>query len=466
MARVDRGVRGGLHAATRHHGSQRRAAGYRQGAEHLLHRPAVGRGRLRAHPRGHDAQRGLARRPARPQAGLPRGDRALHARFGPLRRGAVADLADRRARRCRGSAAPGCSRSRSRSSRRSSTAASAARPSGSGARRSGWPWRSGRSSGGALTTYVGWRWIFFVNIPIGIACVAAGLRVLRETRDEEAGGFDVAGPPHAHGRAVRARTRPASRQRLGLVERPRRRSLRCRRRAARLVRAGRAAAGVADARHPPLQRADLHGRADHRLRDLGRDVRAVPLPAALPRERARLLGSDDRCHLPAAVAARVRRRADLRATVDTRARAVPARRRTRAMRRRAAADVGNLRLLDWTTLLPGFLVAGIGIGFVNAPLASTAVSVVEPRHAGMASGTNNTFRQIGIATGIAALGAIFQSRIASVPHRVGHRCAADLVHPFAQAIASGPPAAAHCRRRASPEVLTGADRPLGLHPPA
>src|SRR5216110_2371480 len=47
--------------------------------------------------------------------------------------------------------------------------------------------------GGALTTYVGWRWIFFVNIPIGIACVAAGMRVLHETRDEEAGSFDVAG---------------------------------------------------------------------------------------------------------------------------------------------------------------------------------------------------------------------------------------------------------------------------------
>ena len=68
-----------------------------------------------------------------------------------------------------------------------------------------------------------------------------------------------------------------------------------------------------------------------------------------------------------------------------------------------------------SALIPGFVVAGIGIGFVNAPLASTAVSVVEPRHAGMASGTNNTFRQIGIATGIAALGAIFQSRILLCP---------------------------------------------------
>src|SRR6184192_2227009 len=47
--------------------------------------------------------------------------------------------------------------------------------------------------GGALTTYVGWRWIFFVNIPIGAACIAAGLRALHETRDEEAGSFDVAG---------------------------------------------------------------------------------------------------------------------------------------------------------------------------------------------------------------------------------------------------------------------------------
>ena len=65
----------------------------------------------------------------------------------------------------------------------------------------------------------------------------------------------------------------------------------------------------------------------------------------------------------------------------------------------------------WTHLLPGFIVGGIGVGLVNAPLASTAVGVVEPRRAGMASGINNTFRQVGIATGIAGLGAIFQHKI-------------------------------------------------------
>jgi predicted MFS family arabinose efflux permease len=89
----------------------------------------------------------------------------------------------------------------------------------------------------------------------------------------------------------------------------------------------------------------------------------------------------------------------------------------------------------WTTLLAGFLVAGVGIGLVNAPLASTSVSVVEPRRAGMASGINNTFRQIGIATGIAALGAIFQSRIAS--HLSASGIPARAVHPLSEAIASG-----------------------------
>jgi Major Facilitator Superfamily len=66
---------------------------------------------------------------------------------------------------------------------------------------------------------------------------------------------------------------------------------------------------------------------------------------------------------------------------------------------------------DWTALLAGFLVAGVGIGMVNPPLANTAVGVVPPQRSGMASGINTTFRQVGIATGIAGLGAVFQSSI-------------------------------------------------------
>jgi EmrB/QacA subfamily drug resistance transporter len=82
----------------------------------------------------------------------------------------------------------------------------------------------------------------------------------------------------------------------------------------------------------------------------------------------------------------------------------------------------------WTHLVPGFIVAGVGSGMVNPPLASTAVGVVEPQRSGMASGVNTTFRQIGIATGIAAYGSIFANslhndlaqRLSAVPGLAGH----------------------------------------------
>jgi EmrB/QacA subfamily drug resistance transporter len=65
----------------------------------------------------------------------------------------------------------------------------------------------------------------------------------------------------------------------------------------------------------------------------------------------------------------------------------------------------------WTHLVPGLIMSGVGVGFINPPLASTAVGVVQPQRAGMASGINSTFRQIGIATGIALLGTLFTSRL-------------------------------------------------------
>ena len=68
---------------------------------------------------------------------------------------------------------------------------------------------------------------------------------------------------------------------------------------------------------------------------------------------------------------------------------------------------------EWTTLVPGFILAGIGIGMVNPNIGTVAISVVSQEKAGMASGINTTFRQVGIATGVAALGAVFQGSIDS-----------------------------------------------------
>lgn len=76
--------------------------------------------------------------------------------------------------------------------------------------------------------------------------------------------------------------------------------------------------------------------------------------------------------------------------------------------------MGGITVSDgWTTLLGGFILAGVGIGMTNPGIAAVAVGVVEPARAGMASGINSTFRQVGIATGTAALGAIFQHRVAA-----------------------------------------------------
>jgi EmrB/QacA subfamily drug resistance transporter len=68
---------------------------------------------------------------------------------------------------------------------------------------------------------------------------------------------------------------------------------------------------------------------------------------------------------------------------------------------------------DWTALLAGFLVAGVGIGIANPGIGQAAIAVVPVEKAGMGSGINTTFRQVGIATGVAGLGAIFQSQVDS-----------------------------------------------------
>src|SRR6185437_13216951 len=66
---------------------------------------------------------------------------------------------------------------------------------------------------------------------------------------------------------------------------------------------------------------------------------------------------------------------------------------------------------SWLVLLSGFILAGIGLGITSTGLASAALSAVEPAHAGMAAGLVNTLRQVGTATGVAVLGALYASRV-------------------------------------------------------
>jgi EmrB/QacA subfamily drug resistance transporter len=66
---------------------------------------------------------------------------------------------------------------------------------------------------------------------------------------------------------------------------------------------------------------------------------------------------------------------------------------------------------SWTALLPSMIITGAGMGMFNPPRASLSIAVVEPGRAGMAAGMGETFQQVGIAIGIAGFGAMFQHRV-------------------------------------------------------
>jgi EmrB/QacA subfamily drug resistance transporter len=68
---------------------------------------------------------------------------------------------------------------------------------------------------------------------------------------------------------------------------------------------------------------------------------------------------------------------------------------------------------SWLALLPGLLVAGLGTGLTNPFVTFASLGTVPTTRSGTAAGVNNTFRQLGIAGGIAALGALLQSTITS-----------------------------------------------------
>ena len=106
---------------------------------------------------------------------------------------------------------------------------------------------------------------------------------------------------------------------------------------------------------------------------------------------------------------------------------------------------------EWTTLLGGFLIAGAATGLINPVIADVAVSVVPKEQSGMAAGINDTFRQVGVAVGIAVWGAIFVSR------------GADKV----SEVAAGTPAASGDQPRQLVEAASSGnlDQALGAFPP-
>jgi EmrB/QacA subfamily drug resistance transporter len=274
--------------------------------------------------------------------------------------------------------------------------------------------------GGMLTSWLSWRWIFLVNIPIGIAAVALALTKLRESSDPEHSRLDpiglatltsglfclilaliegnsrgwssgliiglfVAAAVLLTAFVIAEAAQETSMIDLTLFRRP------------AFVGAQITAFAISSTLFAMFLYLTLYMQDVLRLTPLQTGVRFLPLSFV--------------SFVAAPLAGRLSARVPIRLLLGF----------------GLALCAASLWLMSgitvdsgWTTLLAGFVVGGVGIGFVNAPLATTAVSTVRQERAGMASGLNNTFRQLGIATGIAALGAIFQSQAGGSTFGAGH----------------------------------------------
>jgi EmrB/QacA subfamily drug resistance transporter len=292
--------------------------------------------------------------------------------------------------------------------------------------------------GGLITTDLSWRWIFYVNVPIGIVALAITLLRVEESRNPKAERPDWAGfVTFSAGLAALVYGLIQS-QRDGWGASP--------------VIGTLAASAVLLAGFLVIESLAREPMLDLSLLRLptfdGGLVAGWGISAALFALFTYLIIYMQNSLGLSAVATGVR---FLPMTVAIFVTAGIAGRLTSHVPRRLLIGVGfvvvggGLLLMrgltpssHWTHLLAGMIVAGLGGGLVSTPLVSTAVGVVEPARAGMASGINSTLRQVGVATGVAGLGTILASHVrGSVVERLSGTPLAGNAHALAHAISTG-----------------------------
>ena len=264
--------------------------------------------------------------------------------------------------------------------------------------------------GGAITDGLGWRWVFFLNVPIGIAAIAVTFARLRESRDPNATRVDWLGLVSLSTGLLLLVLALVRGNDDGWGSAP--------------IIALFAAAAVMLAAFAAIERR----------------VAEPMLPLELFRNRAftgvqlaafavsstlfalflylTLYLQNYLGYSPLQAGLRYLPITLVPFLVAPLAVALMARVQARVLMAISLAGVGAGLLLmsglsarsGWTALLPGFIVAGVAIGLLNPVIADTAVSVVPKERSGMAAGINDTFRQVGVAVGVAAWGAIFLGR--------------------------------------------------------
>jgi len=291
-----------------------------------------------------------------------------------------------------------------------------------------------------LTDTLGWRSIFFVNLPIGVAAFAGGVARLRESRDPAGGRADWAGTALITGALTALMFALIRGNYLGW--------------ASPAIVALLAAAAVAlagfvtyELRIAAAPMADLRLFARRSFAATGFVAFAIsatvigmiiylslyvqntlgysPVAAGL-----RFLPLSLASFAVALLTGRLIGKVAMRVLLGV------------AMAAAAAglASMAHLTATStWLVLLPGFLLAGIGLGITSTGLAAAALAAVPPAHAGMAAGLVNTLRQVGTATGVAVLGALYASRVTTATRHAlaGLPAPPGAAHRLAAAVASG-----------------------------
>jgi EmrB/QacA subfamily drug resistance transporter len=273
--------------------------------------------------------------------------------------------------------------------------------------------------GGALTDALGWQSIFYLNVPIGAAAIVVTQLKLRESRDPNAGEIDWGGlvmfssalfmlvlallrgndkgwgSPQIEGLlsasvmllllfVVLERVTPNPMLPLGLFRRP------------SFTGVQLAAFAVSGSAYALFLYISLYLQNYLGYTPLQTGLRYLPITVA----------SFLAAPLAGALLSRVPARLLMSGSL-------------------AVTGVGLLLLSGiglhsgWTSLLSGFLLVGAGAGFLGPVVADVALSVVPKEKSGMAAGINDTFRQVGVAVGVAVWGAIFVARGAAKLRQLG-----------------------------------------------
>ncbi|MEU9304260.1 MFS transporter [Streptomyces sp. NPDC048269] len=264
--------------------------------------------------------------------------------------------------------------------------------------------------GGLLTDHFGWRWIFFINLPVCALAVYVTLKAVAESRDPHARGLDLPGMAAfttGAGAVTYAMIRvgengwssPTTLGLLGLgaaafaafvlVELRSSRpmldlSLFRSRTFVAVMAAGLLLSGAA---FSYLMYVSLWLQSAEGMGPVGAGLALVPMSAA--------------AFFLSALAGRLLHAMPARLTIGGGLLLIG----VGALLQAWMLDAGD----GWPAIVPGLLVTGLGVGAATPALAATAMEAVAPARAGMAGGALNTARQLGTALGIAVLGAVFHA---------------------------------------------------------